>query len=253
MRPLLIVAAILLLATGCEEEIKKIDFKQEQYGTKKLAACDDDLCPKIDIQLIRAKGDTPLAQSVNKAVTAVVTGNLSMSPDEENEIKTIDEGLEHFINDYRDFKAEFPQSPEEYEIKMTSKISYRDEQLLSITIDAYTYYGGAHGYGSKRYLNFDMQTGEPLDTDALIKDKSAFMNVVEKKFREQRDIPINGNINDTGYMFENDTFSLPDNIGFDWEEMILVYNPYEVAAYADGQIVIKIPIDEVREYLAVEI
>ena len=253
MKRILTFIALFLIVVSCDKEVEKLEFTSSEMTAEDLPTCKKDICPKIDMQLVKAQGKSPLADTVNEAVAQVVTSSLSVDPDEEKKIKTLDEGLANFISVYRDYKADFPQSPEDYEVKMTSKVSHQDENLISIAIDAYTYWGGAHGYGSKRYLNFDVQTGGQLDKETLIKDKPGFLAYAENKFREQQDIPNDGNINDTGYMFENDTFSLPENIGFDGDDVILVYNPYEVAAYAEGQIVVRIPVEEVKDYLAVEI
>ena len=253
MKRILIVASILLVALSCKKETPQLQFKTEQIAAADLPGCKDEICPEIDIQLVKADGDGSFTKTINDAVAGVVIDNLSTSPDEEGKIKSIDEGLDHFIGDYREFKNEFSQSPAEYEIKIISKVSHQDENLICITMDAYTYMGGAHGYSSKRYLNFDVQTGQQLDNKALISDEDGFMTFVEKKFREQQDIPADDNINGTGYMFKDDIFALPANIGFEGNDMILTYNPYEVAAYAEGQIKVRIPVEEVKEYLAVEL
>ena len=43
-------------------------------------------------------------------------------------------------------------------------------------------------------------------------------------------------------MFEEDRFSLPENLGFTPGGLELLYNPYEVASYADGPISLVLPI-----------
>ncbi len=105
--------------------------------------------------------------------------------------------------------------------------------------------------GSTSYFNFDKKTGKQLSNDDLIKDKKAFLALAEKKFRELQQVPEGESINSTGYMFENDTFALPINIGFENNEMVLLYNPYEVASYADGIIEIRFAVSEVQDLLAI--
>ena len=71
----------------------------------------------------------------------------------------------------------------------------------------------------------------------------------DKKFRNQKKLSADGNINSTGFLFENDVFALPNVIGFTANEMVLVYNPYEIASYVDGQTILKFKFSEVQEYL----
>ncbi len=56
-------------------------------------------------------------------------------------------------------------------------------------------------------------------------------------------------INSTGFWFENDRFYLPESIGLSKTNLLLVYNQYEIASYAGGPVALKIPLEELKEYL----
>ena len=58
------------------------------------------------------------------------------------------------------------------------------------------------------------------------------------------------NLSENGFMFQNDIFSLPKNIGFDQNYLILLYNPYEIAPYSTGILEVKIPLSEVNHWLS---
>src|SRR5690606_11666613 len=62
-------------------------------------------------------------------------------------------------------------------------------------------------------------------------------------------IPATESINSTGFMFENDVFYLPRNIGFTDDGLLLVYERYEVASYADGPIRLTFPYPEIGRFL----
>lgn len=49
--------------------------------------------------------------------------------------------------------------------------------------------------------------------------------------------------------FEENSFHLPASIGLTQNELILHYNPYEIASYADGPKTISIPIEELKNLL----
>ena len=107
--------------------------------------------------------------------------------------------------------------------------------------------GGAHGYTSVSFLNFDPQTGELLTQKELF--DPSFSSFAEEVFRQKNGIPENEPINSTGFLFDEEKFQLPKNIGFSEKKVLLRYNPYEVASYADGSLLLEIPLEEARKYL----
>ena len=66
------------------------------------------------------------------------------------------------------------------------------------------------------------------------------------------EIPADSSINATGFWFEDDTFYLPETIGFQDSSIIILYNPYDIASYADGTIEIIIPLEDVESHLKVK-
>jgi hypothetical protein len=112
--------------------------------------------------------------------------------------------------------------------------------------------GGAHGYEGNRSLIFNAKSGRSLTYDQIFKDKKAFTAFAEKKFREKYKIPAGKSINITGLMFENDKFILPQNIFYTDNGMLLLYNAYEVASFADGTKELLIPYSEADAFLKVK-
>jgi hypothetical protein len=49
--------------------------------------------------------------------------------------------------------------------------------------------------------------------------------------------------------FDPNNFTLPENIGFDDDGLILLYNTYEIAPYSSGLTEIHIPFDEIDSLL----
>ena len=108
-----------------------------------------------------------------------------------------------------------------------------------------------------RFLNIDgatrpMRPYSPLkyiENTNLFVNYSEFEAFAETKFKEAFDIPESDTINASGFWFENDNFYLPETIGFDENNLIIVYNSYEIAPYAAGPIVLEIPLTEVASFL----
>ena len=53
--------------------------------------------------------------------------------------------------------------------------------------------------------------------------------------------------------FENDTFTLPENLGFSEEDVILVFNQYEIGSYAEGPIELRVKKSDVASFFKVNI
>ena len=120
---------------------------------------------------------------------------------------------------------------------------------MNIEINHYTFTGGAHGYQGLRSLLFDPNTGKSISNQQLFKNPNAFKAMAEKKFRAKYKIPENKSINSTGLMFEDEKFILPQNIFYTDKGLLLYYNSYEVASYADGPKELFLPYTEVNDYL----
>lgn len=92
-----------------------------------------------------------------------------------------------------------------------------------------------------------------MENGDLFINSMEFQEYAEGKFRDQENIPGTESINSTGFMFENDTFYLPQNIGFTKNGLQLIYERYEVASYADGPIVLTLPYPEINSFLRLKI
>ena len=66
------------------------------------------------------------------------------------------------------------------------------------------------------------------------------------------EIPEDKPINSTGFWFENNTFYLPESIGFTKENVILLYNQYEIASYSSGPVELEISLEKVLPYLKIK-
>ena len=136
-----------------------------------------------------------------------------------------------------------------WEATIDGEVVYEDENIITLMLNSYSFTGGAHGYASTSFLNFDKRQGTELENWELFDDLEGFEDFAETKFRIQEKIPQNKNINSTGFMFEGDSFHLSENLGYTQEGLQLIYNQYEVASYADGPIVLTLPYNEINLYL----
>lgn len=204
-------------------------------------------CPEVTLSLPHALERTKLADAINTALREEAISLLTF--EDSLEVHTLERAIASFQKGYEDLKRLYEDESPGWKAEITATVSFEDAHRISIRLDAYTFTGGAHGYGTTRYLNFDKRKGAELEPWELVKNSSAFETYAERAFRLQEHIPEGQPLNSTGFMFEEGRFRLPENIGFTAEGLILHYNQYEVASYADGPIVLVLPYREVDAYL----
>lgn len=232
---------VLLLCISCKNEneltFEPISFTQNNCGE----------CPVVAITIPNAIENNTIDDVVNTALREEVISLINF--DEETQIAGIPDAIKSFGFGYQELKEKFAEETTPWEAKITGVVIYEDKTILTIRLDSYLFTGGAHGYSTTRFLNFDKTKAKELKNGDLFKNKLDFEEFAETKFRLQENIPTEQSINTTGFMFETDTFHLPENIGYTKEGLQLFYEPYEIAPYADGPILLTLPYSELTKYL----
>lgn len=233
---------LVLFFLSCEKDTK-ITFEPLSL-TKET--CNE--CPLIEVTIPKAVGKNKIDQVINTALREEVISILKF--DDDMEVTTIEDAIASFESENKKLKEKFPEETTRWEATLVGEVTYEDKYILTISLNSYLFTGGAHGYSTIRFLNFDKTKAKELEQSELFKDKDSFTEFAETNFRSQEDIPNNALINSTGFMFENDAFYLPENIGYTKEGLQLFYEQYEIASYADGPIILTLPYPEVQKYLA---
>ena len=238
----LLFTALLFTLIACQSDA------EIEVATYSLADPACEACARIELQYPMATGKNRKERKINASLNRWVIRAIDLSPDQES--ATVEEAVAEFRKAYQKIKNDFPDDYTlNWESTIDGEICYEDDQLLVICMETYSYTGGAHGYGSSHYLLFSKTEGEMIDTPHLVQDQKGFMALAEKKFRAQYRLDDASPLNEQGFMFEGDRFHLPENIGYTSSGLKLIYNPYEIAPYSEGQIIIDIPYEEVNNYL----
>ena len=254
MKRFLLIAALLVFAVSCKKEQDKTQIIPQDFDTEEVALdssdvadCKDKACPKIDIQFTKIEGDSDFARTVNAQNEKELIKILHISQDKPK-ATSVEAALEGFVEDYFKFKAIDSLTRTSYEAVIDQELKSKNDRTVVFKTSHYIYTGGAHGYGGITFANYNAETGALLTQEDLIKDRSGFTDFMEEKFRQQYQIPKEANINSKGFLFEDDKFVLPENIAVTDKEVILIYNPYEAASYADGQLRFVFPKASVEKY-----
>ncbi|WP_165805997.1 DUF3298 and DUF4163 domain-containing protein [Marixanthomonas spongiae] len=237
----------LLVLASCEKE-QPLSFSAESFTEKDLAECNNGDCPEITVNYFTVQGEERVSEKINAEIEQFIIASLKTT-DEDPNAKGMKQAARNFVATYRKDLEQFPDMVGEYVSEINVRNIFENDQLLSVEEQQYTFTGGAHGYGSTTFDNFDPKTGALLQQKDLFKDWQAFKEFAENEFRKQHNISENESINATGFWFENDTFYVPENIGFTKDNVIIIYNQYDIASYADGPIELEIPMEKAKEFL----
>jgi hypothetical protein len=244
----IVILLFSLTLITCKDEVP-LRFSSESFTEEAFDICKTVSCPEITINYIKAAGDKSTSGNINSEIISYITAALNIGEDSIPKAKTIIEAASDFIKVARLHAADFPDMSAEYFAEINISELYYSTELVSIEMHKYLYTGGAHGSGNTFFLNIDPQNGNEIPSKALFKNSIDFKAFAEYKFREAHKISSDESINSTGFSFENDSFYLPNSIGFIETNLIILYNQYEIASYADGPIELKIPLEEVKKYL----
>jgi hypothetical protein len=257
-RKLFALVFLALVFTGCKQDkeeeksagnLAPLSFQKESLVRKAGKNCDtaDYDCSVIALDVVRARGASEVSESINRRLDEHTIGLVSTQKNPN--ISSLEKLAEKFLSDYREAARNFSEEPP-WEAYVDQKVYLHTDSLISIGIVTEIFSGGAHGYKTLTFLNMDPTTGKLLSKNDIFEED--FTSFVEQRFRQEQDIPEAENINSTGFWFENETFSLPENIGFSEEKVILIYNSYEIAPYAAGDIMMEIPLKEVVPFMKIE-
>lgn len=247
MKHCILFAAFLFLMARCNNELA---FEDQSFTKTTTLPCKE-ICPQITVKIPVAKDVPIVADSINKKIFSIVREIVSFG-EKPNTSANYASLLTSFIGSYEEMQKKFPKDTFDWEAKIEGNVKYVSDSVLNIEIKHYSITGGAHGYQGLRSLLFDPNTGKSIPNHKLFKNRNVFKAFAEKKFRAKYGIPQNKSINATGFLFEDDKFQFPQNIFYTDKGLLLYYNPYEAASFADGPKELLLPYKEINNYLLVK-
>ena len=224
---------ISLFSQTCKEE-KVLEFKEINITT--------DSNKIVEINIPEALGDVEISNAINNTINKVIIASLYPKEETNSSTATVNKSIDFFNKEYIDFKNDFPESAMEWDAQIDGEIMYQSDEIVSIALTSYMNTGGAHGSLVITFLNFDVFTGKQLKNEDLFEDYLSFKEIAKEYFNEEI-------ADKKDLYFESDNFKLPENIGFNDEGVILLYNTYEIAPYSSGITEINIPWNDLETTL----
>lgn len=247
MNKLLPFLGLFLVFTSCTKE-SQWSFEDRVFTQKSTLGCADQQCTTAEVHVPVLQGQLPAAKVINDHVRSIV-GDIIAFDQENQEFDSYDAILSSFIASYDEIKKSFPNEPMPWDAKVNITQSVFNDKVVNFVFDYYTFTGGAHGNPGVISVFYNLETGKELTHKDLFMNYEGFKKMVKEAFYAQNHLKETTSLNAQGYMFEGNTFALPDNIIIRPHEVIVRYNHYEIASYADGPTEIKFTYEQVKPYL----
>lgn len=149
----------------------------------------------------------------------------------------------HFQQSIASMKEDKVRANEEH-----SSIHYMGQRnnLVMFSKQYYHFSGGAHGMYSTEYLNIDVNKKAVIGLDDLIspKNQAKLKAILWKTYTRDR-LDEKGNYDDS-FMAKKD-FYIANNFYFSPNGITFVYPVYALGAYAEGEIELSVPFNEMGE------
>lgn len=199
---------------------------------------------QVEIEYPVAEGNSEAAEKINNTISSYIVNSLNF---EESSVADVDvsDAVSKFDQEYTLFRRDFPESAAAWEASVEGEVLYTSPLITTIAISSYLYTGGAHGNDYIKLFNFNNANGALLTPEEVLNLNSDFMNLAQRYF-ESEVMKKDENIKD--YFF-GENFKLPENMGLNELGMIMLYNKYEIASYAQGYTEFLIPFKELEPYL----
>ena len=234
MKKLFYISIMILLSSCVQEKL----FEFNETAIEK-----DD---PVSIQVIYSKinDNSDVSTKINNSIESTLAQQIAFFEEDIDDL-TLEDAISQFENRFVSFKNDFEANAAPWEVIINSEVVFQSMYVITISIDSYTFTGGAHGNSVITLLNFDPETGNLYTQDDIFVKSDELTSLVENYFKKESASKNNNNEN---YFFGED-FKLPENVGFSEEGIIFLYNTYEIASYAQGITEFTIPYAEIYDHL----
>lgn len=129
-----------------------------------------------------------------------------------------------------------------WDINQHLQVVLNDSLRLGLNLQQQSYLGGAHPNHYSLFLYYDLSTGTPLGLADFTPagHVNGLQQLAEKTLRQEYEIAADKGLEEAGFWLKDGALPLPENFSVNGDTLHLIYNPYEIAPYAMGTIVISI-------------
>ena len=99
-------------------------------------------------------------------------------------------------------------------------------------------------------LCFDPESGHEITINDLFKDEAMreLKNYIKEGIAKHFEVSTFQEVVDNGYLFDN-SIHVSNNFILGIDKITFIYNPYEIAPYAAGEIIVEVPISKIKHLI----
>ncbi len=200
-----------------------------------------------------AQPETPMEMAVNGEILKHLNSRYPAKKPAFSKLdkQTFQKYMDDFAASFREFEKDGEYAMP-WNLEMNIQIEEFDA-MVQLKISEWSYEGGAHGNGNFTAFVFDRETGQQLTPADFFTDLKVVNDACEMAFRVQHGLSPSDNLEEAGFEFEDNTFSINSNFYFTGRSFSVYFNSYEIAPYAVGPTEVEVGLDALEEVLKREI
>jgi len=143
---------------------------------------------------------------------------------------------------------ERPSAMLNYEEQTSTQVLYQAGNLLSLGFFTYSYSGGAHGMNTTTGASYDLRTGRRLRYDDIFRPEAQAQlpALLAQAVRPLVDLKPGEPLNKALFVKQ---MPVTRNVFLTAGGVEFIYQPYEIASYAQGEVRVFLPLAQVRTLL----
>lgn len=249
-----VIAFFVCCSNETSKEIRTVPFEyNESFELSEHA--DDSPTLTFNFSLSRIEtGNKNATDNINQAIAYTLF---------ESDKNSIEEACKEFVaqrkKEYAEFLPEYLNCKKNgtpvvwfynyYTANSEVEIGYKGYLNYTIMWEEFT--GGAHPSSTYTVLNFNPETGEEIVLSDILKDnyEEPLTGILLKNLAEQLQVDGIAGIKEKGYLYQDSGMFISNNFILDKEQIVFIYNRYEIAPYALGDIMINVTYKELEELI----
>lgn len=265
-----VILLIICIITGCNSTTYDNQSIPNIHIEETITLIDDTCSPycdfSIDYNYLNEKDDS-IAELINRTIQHELLGYqyTSLSPE-----TALDSFKNEYARNYREetgklYQTDKAKASSVYEFpnwynRTYSLVTFIEEGykgIINVSANFFVDMGGAHPNQWGKWMNFDSNSGK------LLTKEDVFPSSVQKDIEQilvnhlmqmqaelypDEDLNTLEDLQQKGFLQSTNMY-IPDNFLLSKEAVLFLFNRYDIAPYSAGEIVIKVPYEEIKVYL----
>lgn len=132
----------------------------------------------------------------------------------------------------------------DWNVEEMMSMNYVTRDLITVSLGASEYTGGAHGFYGAFYSLYDLRSGKSLGLDDIF--TGSYKDALLKRLTESRKAYYQSMEEE---YIEDSEFFISDNFYITPQSIIFAYNPYEAGPFSMGIIELEIPVSDLKDLI----